>query len=231
MNTEVNSLHQRLGERVWPTANAVGLSAGMPISLAAFLAGFSTPSPLFSFGLWVVAGSCVAAAQVVALPLARAQLTRWILGSSLAPVFGSPIGLALGLRVTLDAPIWGLAESSFPFRDVFGVLVGAIPGALAGISAGFLLGVVQAPAIPAYVGLRARWVLMSSIGWCAGGALFGGLVIVSGISLPLSQANLFDWLRWIIAVALFGFLAGGLIGAISRSQYSRLVQIRPSNGP
>jgi hypothetical protein len=214
--------------RVWITANAVGVSLGITISLTVFMAIASESPVALAWATWGIAGACVAAAQTHALPLARLHRARWLLGGALAPMFGIPVGIGLGFYAIVALPWSGMVQLHPALSDVVTACFGAIPGGLAGLCTGFTVGAFQAPAIPAGTGLRNSWVLSNSAAWFAAGALFGGLVMISGVAFPLSPTIIMDWIAWLVSLAVFGALSGGIGAVISQSQYLWILRLEES---
>jgi hypothetical protein len=200
----------------------------MTISFTLFVGLPFESSTALAYAGWAISGVCVAAAQMFPLPLARSHPARWLLAGTIAAAVGIPAGIALGFIAVMAFPDWATGPSSIVPRALIDLAIGVVPGAIAGGCTGFILGVAQAPAIPANTRLRTSWILSNCAAWLTGGAVFGGLVLLSGASFPLSPATFAEWSVWLVSISLFGALSGGLAGLISLSEYSKLMLLKAS---
>jgi len=215
----------RLKPLSWPIANGVGLSVGFTIALAITPTGAEDAA----FNLvWPIAGLSLAGAQLAASTFARHHYIRWALTGTIAPFVGIPIGVALAFYTLGFLPDFGARPDSPALTYILIALFGGFPGGMAGLCTGLLVAAGQLPAIPVASELRTPWLLSTSFGWCASGAIFGVLVI---LALPLNHANPFDWAYRLLPLSLSAFIAGTTFGFISRRQFSRLQTLNSSSSP
>ena len=220
-------MEERNRLRKWVIANAIGLAIGMTIAYTAFVVLAFDPTYALQYAAWATAGLSVAAAQIAALPLARSHPTRWSLAGIAAAAIGLPFGIAAGVVGVFNFPHW-LVGSNTPISQAFiSALFGLVPGGTAGLCAGSVLGAIQAPAIPASLNLRTSWVLSSAKAWLAAGALFGALVSLSGVYLPVDRPTIVDWVIWLSSLFLIGALSGAVAGLIMRAPSAKVLRVQP----